>query len=56
MFVFLNSINNLQTYRHHVYEKHGGPKSIELKEVGPRFEMRPYQVFRLLLPKLSQLI
>lgn len=30
--------------RHHVYEKRGGPKSIELKEVGPRFEMRLYQV------------
>jgi hypothetical protein len=35
-----------------VYEKHGGPKSIELKEVGPRFEMRPYQVFRLLVSLL----
>lgn len=32
------------SFRHHVYEKHGGPKSIELKEVGPRFEMRPYQI------------
>lgn len=28
---------------------HGGPKSLELKEVGPRFEMRLYQVFLLLL-------
>eukprot|EP00252_Welwitschia_mirabilis_P013234 TRINITY_DN29175_c0_g1_i1.p1 TRINITY_DN29175_c0_g1~~TRINITY_DN29175_c0_g1_i1.p1 ORF type:complete len:294 (-),score=36.16 TRINITY_DN29175_c0_g1_i1:164-1045(-) len=32
------------SFRHHVYEKHGGPKSIELKEVGPRFEMRLYQI------------
>ncbi|XP_059443825.1 uncharacterized protein LOC132175789 [Corylus avellana] len=32
------------SFRHHVYEKPGGPKSIELKEVGPRFEMRPYQI------------
>ncbi|XP_072973805.1 uncharacterized protein [Typha angustifolia] len=32
------------SFRHHVYEKHGGPKSIELKEVGPRFELRLYQV------------
>jgi hypothetical protein len=31
-------------YRHHIYEKHGGPKSVELKEIGPRFEMRLYQV------------
>ena len=30
--------------RHHIYEKHGGPKSIDLKEVGPRFELRLYQV------------
>ncbi|WMV06977.1 hypothetical protein MTR67_000362 [Solanum verrucosum] len=29
---------------HHVYEKNGGPKSIELKEVGPRFELRLYQI------------
>ncbi|OVA11682.1 Brix domain [Macleaya cordata] len=32
------------SFRHHVYEKHGGPKSIELKEVGPRFELRLYQI------------
>lgn len=32
------------SFRNHVYEKHGGPKSIELKEVGPRFEMRLYQI------------
>ncbi|KAI5681279.1 hypothetical protein M9H77_02506 [Catharanthus roseus] len=25
-------------------EKRGGPKSIELKEIGPRFELRPYQI------------
>lgn len=30
--------------RHHIYEKRGGPKSIELKEIGPRFELRLYQV------------
>lgn len=33
--------------RHHVYEKPAGVKSIELKEVGPRFELRLYQVFTL---------
>lgn len=32
------------TYRHHIYEKNGSPKSIELKEIGPRFELRLYQV------------
>jgi U3 small nucleolar ribonucleoprotein protein IMP4 len=31
-------------YRHHIYEKQGGPKSVELKEIGPRFELRLYQV------------
>ncbi|XP_056849523.1 uncharacterized protein LOC130499459 isoform X1 [Raphanus sativus] len=33
------------SFRNHVYDKgEGGPKSIELKEVGPRFELRLYQV------------
>ncbi|XP_068664334.1 uncharacterized protein [Aristolochia californica] len=32
------------SFRHHVYEKHGGPKSVELKEMGPRFELRLYQI------------
>ncbi|PKA51156.1 hypothetical protein AXF42_Ash010596 [Apostasia shenzhenica] len=32
------------SFRHHVYEKHGGPKSVELKEVGPRFELRLFQI------------
>ncbi|KAJ6961447.1 hypothetical protein NC652_000388 [Populus alba x Populus x berolinensis] len=32
------------SFRHHIYEKHGGPKSVELKEIGPRFEMRLYQI------------
>ncbi|CAL5330640.1 unnamed protein product [Camellia sinensis] len=30
--------------KHHVYEKRGGPKSVELKEIGPRFELRLYQI------------
>ncbi|BAF22932.1 Os08g0155000 [Oryza sativa Japonica Group] len=34
------------SFRHHVYEKHGGPKSLDLKEVGPRFELRLYQIKR----------
>ncbi|WRX11521.1 Brix domain - like 3 [Theobroma cacao] len=32
------------SFRHHIYEKHGGPKSVELKEIGPRFELRLYQI------------
>ncbi|KAG4143056.1 hypothetical protein ERO13_D06G165100v2 [Gossypium hirsutum] len=32
------------SFRHHIYEKPGGPKSVELKEIGPRFELRLYQV------------
>lgn len=38
------SFNNLRTYRHHIYEKPGGPKSIELKEIGPRFELKLFKV------------
>jgi U3 small nucleolar ribonucleoprotein protein IMP4 len=32
------------SFRHHIYEKQGGPKSVELKEIGPRFELRLYQI------------
>lgn len=32
------------SFRHHVYDKQGGPKSIELKEIGPRFELRLYKI------------
>ncbi|KAL5994745.1 hypothetical protein ACLOJK_024798 [Asimina triloba] len=32
------------SFRHHVYQQKGGPKSVELNEVGPRFEMRLYQI------------
>ncbi|GLT26078.1 hypothetical protein SLA2020_011650 [Shorea laevis] len=32
------------SFRHHIYEKHGGPKSVVLKEIGPRFELRLYQI------------
>lgn len=32
------------SFRHHIYEKRGGTKSIELKEIGPRFELRLYQI------------
>jgi len=34
------------SFRHHIFEKHGGPKSTDLKEVGPRFELRLYQIKR----------
>ncbi|KAH0981782.1 hypothetical protein GBA52_008959 [Prunus armeniaca] len=32
------------SFRHHTYEKHGGPKSVELKEIGPQFELRLYKI------------
>lgn len=32
------------SFRHHVYSAPAGPKSVELKECGPRFELRPYQI------------
>lgn len=32
------------SFRHHIYEQHGGPKSIELKEIGPRFELMLYRI------------
>ncbi|KAK1402979.1 U3 small nucleolar ribonucleoprotein IMP4 [Heracleum sosnowskyi] len=32
------------SFRNHIYDKKGGPKSVELKEIGPRFELRLYQV------------
>lgn len=35
--------NDYISFRHHVYRE-TGHKKIELKEVGPRFELRPFQV------------
>jgi hypothetical protein len=35
------------SFRHHMYKK-TGYKEVELKEVGPRFEMRLFQVTRLI--------
>lgn len=31
------------SFRHHVFYK-TGPKDVQLAEVGPRFEMRPYEI------------
>ncbi|KAI5415168.1 uncharacterized protein LOC127138629 [Lathyrus oleraceus] len=31
-------------FRHHIYQKRGGPNSVELKEIGPRFDLRLYQI------------
>eukprot|EP00246_Nothoceros_aenigmaticus_P012031 TRINITY_DN3548_c0_g1_i3.p1 TRINITY_DN3548_c0_g1~~TRINITY_DN3548_c0_g1_i3.p1 ORF type:complete len:221 (-),score=21.96 TRINITY_DN3548_c0_g1_i3:18-680(-) len=39
---FINKTDNI-SFRHHVFEKSAG-KLADLKEVGPRFEMRLYQV------------
>ncbi|KAL6125281.1 hypothetical protein ACLB2K_073340 [Fragaria x ananassa] len=32
------------SFRHHMYDKPGGPKSIELKEIGPRFELKLFKI------------
>ena len=32
------------SFRHHNYKKVDGGKNLELKEVGPRFQLRPYQI------------
>lgn len=32
------------SFRHHTYEQPRGPKSTELKECGPRFELKLYQI------------
>ena len=32
------------SFRHHTYEQPRGAKSVTLKEVGPRFEMRLFQI------------
>ncbi|KAJ6802383.1 U3 small nucleolar ribonucleoprotein IMP4 [Iris pallida] len=32
------------SFRNYVYEKKGGPKSVELEEIGPRFELRLYRI------------
>lgn len=36
--------NDYISFRHHTYTAPRGAKSIELKECGPRFELRPYQI------------
>ena len=39
--------NDFISFRHHVYKKEAGAKDIRgvaLKELGPRFEMKPYQI------------
>ncbi len=36
--------NDFISFRHHNYNKTDGYKDIELEEVGPRFELRPYEV------------
>ncbi|CAG9467041.1 unnamed protein product [Pedinophyceae sp. YPF-701] len=36
--------NDYICFRHHVYKKPKGPTSVELTEVGPRFELKLYQI------------
>jgi U3 small nucleolar ribonucleoprotein protein IMP4 len=38
---FINQ-NDFISFRHHVFVKTG--KDVQLAEVGPRFEMRPYEI------------
>ncbi|KNC52159.1 U3 small nucleolar ribonucleoprotein IMP4 [Thecamonas trahens ATCC 50062] len=41
---FINEADYI-SFRHHVYEQHGHtPDDVELVEVGPRFELRPYKI------------
>lgn len=40
---FANSADYI-SFRHHTYQQPKGSKSITLKEVGPRFELKLYQV------------
>jgi len=35
--------NDTISFRHHTYKK-TGPKQVELTEIGPRFEMKPYRI------------
>ncbi|CAK8564594.1 unnamed protein product [Lathyrus sativus] len=40
---FANNLDYI-LFRHHIYEKRGGPNSVELKEIGPRFDLRLYKI------------
>ena len=40
---FANSLDFISV-RHHTYEMPKGPKSVQLNEIGPRFELRLYQI------------
>nr|KAJ0198672.1 hypothetical protein LSAT_V11C600307870 [Lactuca sativa] len=40
------TLNHIYSFasRHHVYRRSGGPKSVNLKEVGPWFELKLYRL------------
>ncbi|KMZ65811.1 putative U3 small nucleolar ribonucleoprotein imp4 [Zostera marina] len=40
---FVNQSDNI-VFRHHIYEQRAGTESIELKEVGPRFDLNLYKI------------
>lgn len=42
--ITFSNISDYISFRHHVYEQRGGPKSVELKEIGPRFDLKPYKI------------
>lgn len=39
---FVNN-DDIISFRHHVHRKQS-EKEVELREIGPRFEMKPYQI------------
>ncbi|KAL3532155.1 hypothetical protein ACH5RR_005676 [Cinchona calisaya] len=41
---FLSASSLYVKCRHHIYEKRGGPKSLEVKNIGPCFELKLYQI------------
>ena len=55
--ITLANRNDFISFRHHVYTKtsQGGKKTVELKEVGPRFELQPFEVRSIYLKNLRSL-
>lgn len=41
--ITLNNDSDYISFRHHVYNKEDH-KTVKLKELGPRFELKPYQI------------
>ena len=39
-----SSQSDFISFRHHTYTQTGGPSTVDLKEVGPRFEAKIFQI------------